>query len=158
MVVLLNMKKLFVPLLFSLLISGCSFTKVEATNDKGNKGRDYSDYVDLQLEWKNLFLPAKSQYFVYIYSISCQHCNNIKQDVLTAVDEYRDWFYLIQYSSEIKTNSNVVDTIGKDLIEEVYILGTPTLLEISNHYVALNIAGEKDILSYLKLLPHSICD
>ena len=158
MIVLLNMKKLFVPLLFSLLISRCSLTGAEAKSGGEEKGRDYSDYEDIQLEWKNLFSPAKSLYFVYIYSIYCQHCNNIKNDVLSVVDDYRNSFYLIQYSPEIKTKTNVIDTLGKDSVEEIFIIGTPTLLEISNHYVALNIAGEKDILSYLEFLPHSICD
>ena len=48
-------------------------------------------------------------------------------------------------------------SIDEEKIDEVYIMGTPTLIEITNHYVGLNIAGENEITSYLQLLPHNNC-
>lgn len=144
------------PMLLTLLISGCSSSKVEAATPT-KTSRDYNEFADLYLEWKNLFSPAKSQYFVYIYSISCSHCNTIKQDVLAFVNEYKDYCYLTEYTQDIKLSSNVSNTIGKEKVEEVFILGTPTLIEISDKHVAVNIAGEKDILNYIGLLPHNIC-
>ena len=61
----------------------------------------------------------------------------------------------MEYSKEIPTLSNVAETIGKEKVEEISILGTPTLLNISNGSLALNIAGEKEILDYLNGLPHT---
>ena len=61
----------------------------------------------------------------------------------------------MEYSKEIPTTSNVAETIGKEKVEEISILGTPTLLNISNGSLALNIAGEKEILDYLNGLPHN---
>lgn len=152
------MKKIYTPLFLALLISSCSIGTIKESKTQKNQVRDYDDYFDLHLEWKNLFSPAKSLYFVYIYSISCQHCERIKQDVLSVMDEHKEMFYLTEYATEIKTTNNVSETIGKETNEDVYILGTPTLLEISDHRLSLNIAGEKEILSYLELLPHNICD
>ena len=63
-------------------------------------------------------------------------------------------FYLIEYSNEITTKSNVADTIGKEKNEEISILGTPTLLAVTNWSLSLNIAGEKEIVDYLNGLPH----
>ena len=151
------MKNFLWILLLTPIIAGCSSQSLEAEIIDEQKALDYSDFEGLQLDWKNLFLPAKSQYFVYIYSNSCRHCENIKEDVLPIIDENREMFYLIQYSDDVKTGFNVMETMGKEKIEEVYIMGTPSLLEISNHYIALNIAGEKEIVDYLELLPHNIC-
>ena len=151
------MRTFYLPLLCALTMLGCSSCGIGARKTDEQKQRDYLDYEDIALEWKDLFLPAKSQYFVYIYSISCLHCERIKEDVLEAIDLNLDAFYLIHYTSEIQTKSNVSETIGKEKVEEVYILGTPTLLEISDHHIALNIAGENAILDYLQLLPHKVC-
>lgn len=143
-------------LLFPLL-AGCSTTKPEASKSVEEKALDYTDFTHLNLEWKNLFLPAKSQYFVYIYSISCLHCAHIKKEVLETIRDNEELFYLMEYSDEIPISSNASETIGKEKLDEVSIMGTPTLLEITNHYVGMNIAGEKEIVTYLQFLPHNIC-
>ena len=152
------MRTKILTLLLLPLLTGCSTTKVEATSQVEQKELDYTDFEELKLEWKSLFLPAKSQYFVYIYSISCLHCAHIKKEVLSTIEEHKELFYLMEYQSEIPTSFNVSETIGKEKVEEVYIMGTPTLIEITNHYVGLNIAGEKEITDYLQLLPHNICE
>ena len=144
-------------LLLIPIMVGCSTSKVEAEIKEEQIAIDYMDFADLHLEWKNLFLPAKSQYFVYIYSLNCLHCAHIKKEVLSTIEEHKDLFYLMEYSKDIPTSFNVSETIGKEKLEEVYIMGTPTLIEITNHYVGLNIAGEKEITDYLKFLPHNIC-
>ena len=152
------MKRKKLTLLLLPLLIGCSSTKIEANKKDEQKSLDYTDFEELNLEWKNLFLPAKSQYFVYIYSLSCLHCAHIKKEVLTMVEEHQELFYLTEYSDEIPTSFNVAETIGKEKIEEIYIMGTPTLMQITNHYVSLNIAGEKEIMDYLEFLPHNICE
>ena len=148
--------KILTSLLIPLLV-GCSSNKAEVDIKDEQHTLDYTDFAELNLEWKDLFLPAKSQYFVYIYSFSCLHCAHIKKEVLTTIESHKELFYLMEYNEEIPTSFNVTETLGKEKVEEVYIMGTPTLIEITNHYVGLNIAGEKEITDYLKLLPHNIC-
>lgn len=149
--------KLLTLLLCPLLI-GCSTSPKEAVIPVEQNALDYTDFPNLYLEWKNLFLPAKSQYFIYIYSISCLHCAHIKKEVLGTIKGKEELFYLMEYSEDIPISTNTSETIGKEKIDEVSILGTPTLIEITNHYVGLNIAGEKEIIEYLELLPHNICE
>ena len=149
-------KLLIVPILMAL--SGCSKIAEGKNEERSQNKRDYSDFQELHLEWKDLFLPAKSLYFVYIYSISCLHCQHIKEVVLDTVEANKDSFYLIEYTQDITTSNNPSDTIGKEKVEEVTIMGTPTLLEISDYHVAINIAGENEILGYLQLLPHKYCE
>lgn len=151
------MRNFLLILLLTPLIAGCSSQQGEVVKADEQIALDYSDFKELQLKWKDLFLPAKSQYFVYFYSNSCQHCEKIKEEVLQTIDKNRDLFYLTEFSTEVQTGFNVMETIGKERIEEVYIMGTPSLIEISNHYVALNIAGENEIIDYLLLLPHTTC-
>ena len=151
------MKEKLLTLLLIPLLAGCSSNKVEVDIKDEQIALDYTDFPDLVLEWKNLFLPAKSQYFVYIYSISCLHCSHIKKEVLDTVEANKELFYLMEYNSDIPTSNNVSETIGKEKVEEISILGTPTLIEITNHSVGLNIAGEKEITTYLELLPHNKC-
>ena len=151
------MKNFLLTLLTLPLLIGCSAGKNVIGLKEENKALDYSNFSELKIEWNSLFLPAKSQYFVYIYSISCLHCEKIKPDVLSYVNADKEHFYLIEYSEEIPIGMNASLTIGKEEVEEIFILGTPTLLEISNHFLALNIAGEKEIVDYLSLLPHNDC-
>ena len=142
-------------LLLTPLLAGCQQTPSEVVVEEETEPLDYDDFQDLHLEWKNLFFPAKSQYFVYIYSISCGHCNRIKKEVLSFVNVNKESFYFVEFSGEIPTKTNVAETLGKEKVEEISILGTPTLLSITNWTLSLNIAGEKDILNYLNGLPHS---
>ena len=141
-------------LLLTPLLVGCHQEEIDNTIEEDLNALDYSDFKDLYLEWKNLFSPAKSQYFVYIYSNSCGHCEHIKKEVLEFVSVDKESFYLIKFNSEIPTKNNVAETIGKEKVEEIYILGTPTLLAVTNWSLSLNIAGESEILNYLSGLPH----
>ena len=150
------MKKICLTLLITPLLMGCTWDK-NGNQANGDSLLDYQKFEDRHLQWKDLFSPAKSQYFVYIYSLFCGHCENIKHNVLSVVNERKEDFYLINYADEIPIGTNAYETIGKEKIEEVFILGTPTLIGVNNQYISLNIAGEKDILDYLKLLPHNIC-
>ena len=142
-------------LLLTPLLVGCQEGVEDTPVEVEEVPLDYSDFQDLHLEWKNLFFPAKSLYFVYIYSFSCGHCNAIKGDVLSYINVNKESFYLMEYSKEIPTSNNVADTIGKEKVEEISILGTPTLLSVSNGTLILNIAGEKEITDYLNALPHT---
>ena len=148
--------RLFLPfLLITPLLAGCTQSQSKVDISDGKEQLDYSDFADIKIDWKNLFLPAKSQYFVYIYSKSCGHCNNIKPVVLDYIYNEKDWFYMIEFSSVIPLISNTKNTIGKQDIKDLGILGTPTMLGITNKYLSLNIAGEKDILEFLEHLPHN---
>ena len=148
----MRLKLLF--LLSNIVLTSCQQVEEETPEQEDTITLDYEDFLDIHLEWKNLFSPAKSQYFVYIYSISCGHCHRIKKEVLEFVNDHKEAFYLMEFNSDIPTKTNVAESIGKEKIEEIYILGTPTLLGITNWSLSLNIAGENDILNYLHSLPH----
>ena len=148
------MRQIKLTLLLTPLLIGCSTNQIPSP-ERSKDTFDYSDFKDINLDWENLFSPAKSLYFVYIFSVSCGHCERIKQMVLEEIDEYRDIFYITEFKSQIPITTNAKETLGKEETKEISILGTPTLLGVTNKYLSLNIAGEKEILEYLALLPHS---
>lgn len=110
----------------------------------------YEDFEEYKIEWKNLFFTAKSHYFVYIYSEYCLHCMEMKQYILPYFVEQKSDMFLIQYSSEILCDFETQKTIGATSVENVWIIGVPTLIEIDNGVVVNNVAGKEDILNLLE--------
>lgn len=148
MTVLVYMRKFFVLLaiLFSISVKTCE--------EKGEeKTYDYDDFTELKISWKNLFSPAKSQYFVYFYSVYCSHCNNVKDDILPLIYANKEYFYLMEYKPEIPIEIDAYLTIGKSQLDEIWILGTPSLIGIVDGAVNLNIGGEKSIKDFVTNYP-----
>lgn len=136
---------------FSILLSLPILTSCKTNGEEEKVPLDYVDFIENKLEWKNLFLPAKPMYFVYIYSNTCGHCRAIKDSVLSWANERRDQFYLTEYSQDIPIIKDTKNTLGACTYEQVGILGTPTLLQITDHVLTYNMAGENEILSFLNL-------
>lgn len=140
------MKKKLLSLTFILLtlLSSCSII-----NGSDLIYEDYNQLEEYQITWKDLFSQSNSEYFVYIYSLSCLHCQNIKEEVISFVIGEKYPTYLIEYTKDIPISNNVEDCIGTSSYVEVTIKGTPSLLQIKNGYLILNVAGSKEILSVL---------
>ena len=137
---------------FSLLLASISLVSCggDFFNAKADPVYDYKDFENYKICHENVFFQAKSQYFVYIYSLRCGHCLAIKQDVLSYILECKTPMYLLEYNENIKIASNVTNTIGINNIEELYILGTPTLLKIEDKILTLNVAGQDEVIEILK--------
>lgn len=140
------MKKKLLSLTFILLtlLSSCSIT-----NHSDLIYEDYNQLEKYQITWKDLFSQSNSEYFVYIYSLTCLHCQNIKEEVISFVISEKYPTYLIEYTKDIPISNNVEDCIGSSSYADVTIKGTPSLLQIKNGYLILNVAGSKEILSVL---------
>ena len=127
------MKRLLILLFLPFLI-GC----------KQQKPLDYDSFPDRVIGFKELFNQNHDDYYVYIFSYSCGHCEDFKEEVLNIIKN-NETMYLVKYSKEIKISSNVDNTIGAKSVEEVSILGTPTLLEIRDRTLVTNVAGKTEI-------------
>lgn len=126
--------KRFLILLFLPFLIGC----------KQQKPLDYDSFPDRVIEFKELYNQNHDDYYVYIFSYSCGHCEDFKEEVLNIIKN-NETMYLVKYSKEIKISSNVDNTIGAKSVEEVSILGTPTLLEIREGALVTNVAGKTEI-------------
>ena len=140
------MKKLLLSITL-LLLTCCS-------NPKSNyqceiREHDYDEIADQIINWENLFSIHQDDYYCYIFSTRCTHCNNIKNLVIDTALEM-DNFYFVLFDSTIPISGYVQNTIGATSYSDVSILGTPTLLRIENSTLTINIAGEKQITEYLQ--------
>ena len=141
------MGKIFLLIGLTFLLVGCkkSVTSSEITSISETIAYDYDVVQEKMIMWNDLFSIEKEKYSKYIYSTRCGHCNEIKQEVIShALND--DSFYFVEYNQNIPITDNVESTIGKSSVEDISILGTPTLLVIENKILIKNIAGAKAIL------------
>ena len=138
-------KLTFFPCLFAIV--SCNY-KSKTIENSENTSHDYGEISSHEIMWKDLFSIGIPQYFVYFYSPTCSHCNEIKQTIIEyALSDER--MYFVKYSDEITISPFVGDTIGATTIEEVSIMGTPSLIEITDGVLTKNIAGTNAILKFL---------
>ena len=118
-------------------------------SNRASKEYDYNDFENCKIFWNSLFFVAKTQYFVYIYGKNCLHCKNIKNDVLSFIDEDIFPTYLLECTDKIPSGLEIEKTIGATSIEDVFILGVPTLLEIDDGVLTSNVAGTSSVMALL---------
>ena len=128
-----------------LLLSSCHET--ELPNEE--RVYDYKDVQDRFIEWKDVLAQEKENYFAYVFSYSCGHCKGIKQDILKKT--IIDWWdiYYVEYTSDIPIVDSSTPYVGITNYEEVGIIGTPTLFEITNNVVSNRFTGSKEIIATL---------
>ena len=145
------MKTLFLLLSAILLLNGCARSKTESISmsELITSTYDYSDLNDKKITWESIFSYGDDRYFVYIYSEECGHCNEIKQTIIE-YSKTNEYFYFLEYSSNIPILDSVDETIGQSDYEKIGILGTPTLLVFENGVLVENIAGSKAIIDTLE--------
>lgn len=128
-----------------LLLSSCHET--ELPNEE--RVYDYKDVQDRFIEWKDVLAQEKENYFVYVFSYSCGHCKDIKQDILkkTIIDGWD--IYYVEYTSDILIVDSNMPYIGITDYQKLGIIGTPTLFEISSGAVKDRFTGSKEIIDTL---------
>ena len=144
----MGLKKI-VYILLTIFITSCSGQKQDTPNNEVIY--DYSDVTHKMITYENLFSSESNHYFVYIYSLTCGHCKNIKNRIISYALNH-DNFYLLEYVSSIPIYETIETTIGSTNYIDVGILGTPSLLEICKHVLVSNIAGENEIIKTLSNL------
>lgn len=125
-----------------------SSTILEVRQKDEEINHTYSEIKDKKLTWNYLFFDADSPYYVYCYSLTCSHCNSIKNKII----EYAlkvDNFYFYEDSSLTKFSDDIDSTIGISSSDNLMIKGFPTLLKIEQSKLTKNIYGEGSIFNEL---------
>ncbi len=136
-------KILLLPVLV-LFITGCASKEKEET-----KPFDYCDVTDLTISWNQILSVKSNDYYTYIYSSTCGHCNEIKQIVISyALGNYGS-LYFVEFNKDISRINDPLSTIDKSSIEDLGIVGTPSMFRIKDHIVIENIVGSKQIIETL---------
>jgi len=110
---------------------------------------DHDDIAARTIPWSIILLVPEWEYYVYFYSLSCGHCLSIKEIVLGYAFCGETPVYFVAQSDEIVFGDDVESTIGADDISEIFIAGYPSLLEIANGAIAMNVAGSAAVADVL---------
>ena len=136
------MKKIVFFFSIFLLINSCNKPQNIAV-----KQYDYDDVTRL-CKWSDVFKQDEAEYLVYLYSKTCGHCVEIKQEMIA--------FYLSEkvttYFSEVNEDTvfgSKTNLIGINKIEDFHIFGTPFLVEIKKWTVSNYFAGVNSILEFI---------
>lgn len=138
---------------FFIFIFLCSCSSNEEVSTDKNKQivYGYDDVMNYQILFDDIFSQNENLYFVYIYSKTCGHCNQIKNDILKYRLEENKPLYFLEYNESIPISDDVSSTINSKSIFDVCILGTPTLLTIYEKTLVSNVAGTNKILKEIAL-------
>ena len=92
-----------------LFLSSCSNIKVYVNN------KDYADYEQFVLPTlEDFYTLNEDNYFIYLYSDSCSHCDDIKKDIFSYLEKMKDpsfnstVLYIYNMHSN-KTNEGIVN-------------------------------------------------
>ena len=149
------MKALFKLLLFISTLSLVScyekpsvMSSSSSTSITSEREYTYIDVMDKTIFWDDVFSINKEEYYVYFYSRTCSHCNELKPFIIE-VGLSRDDIYFVEASSDVKYAKDSQSIIGVTSIEDLGILGYPTLLKIIKGVVSKNLVGNVQIKNEL---------
>ena len=138
------MKKFLVFILLAFFLIACQGEV---------KTYSYKDVNDKHLTYENIFSPPNFHYFIYVYSGGCYVCDSIKQEIIPYGLSHDNFYFLI-YSHELTPpNENFIQDsiLGVSDVTNIYLIGTPTMLEIKEAKIDSYYLGSEKILTKLGL-------
>lgn len=106
---------------------------------------DYEEFSSYKIEYETILLQAPSSYDVYLYSLRCGHCNEIKNEVLSYLSSTQ-FYFLVDYGAYLDNKKDD----NEDKNDGLTIIGTPTLLKISNREVIYSLVGKSEIIKHIR--------
>ena len=149
----MNLRLRILPVFLTAMFASCSPAASEQMSK--NAFSEYEIVQNNQIIWSEIFEQKEDRYLVFFYSETCGHCHQIMGDVIAfSQEEITKMYYLNAKDQDIKIPINplIESTIGMDTVDELFIAGTPTIMEIKNHVVNNNIPGKDACLTYLNML------
>ena len=136
--------KFMIPL---LALTGCSKNNMISQTEVSEE-LSYTLIEDKTIEWDQIFDVELDDYYTYIYSPTCGHCNEIKNTVINYGLNHDDFFFVL-YNKDIPVITEKDSIIGNTSIEEIGVVGTPSLFHILNGVLIENIVGSNAIIETL---------
>ena len=112
---------------------------------------DYNEINHLKIFWSQIFLVESSNYYVYLYSLSCSHCAELKNPIIGYALSGVTTIYFVQESSSVVIDEKKAMSINVTNIEDLGIRGFPTLLLIENKTLINQYAGVTSIRNALHI-------
>ena len=140
------------PLIIMFILTGCNDPTVSLsdTNDvEIPVEHSYSEIAKFEITWNAIFETEKTNYYVYFYSLTCSHCEDLKNFIIEQAQKRGDIFF-VKSSSKDQIGNDPNLSINAEIPGEIWILGYPSLLKIEEKKCTKNLAGTSQILNELK--------
>ena len=103
------------------------------------------------LIFSNIFLVDSTNYYVYLYSLSCSHCAELINPIIEYALSGVPTIYFVQESSSVVIDEKKAMNINVTNIDDLGIRGFPTLLVIENKTLINQYAGVTQIRNALHI-------
>lgn len=148
-------QKFFTVFLTIFLLQSCDVSQKQLDIKSNNsveitQNHDYNDVKNKTINFDEIFKQKNEQYFVYFYSLTCSHCSLIKNQMIEYGLNHEN-IYFVQASEDVKISESTDSVVGATSIEEISILGYPSLLEIEQKVCVFITSGSDNIISKLNL-------
>lgn len=144
------MKLHTLSLLGVVVFASCSTGKSESSSKNAIEEYEIVSKQDINLA--DCLSQIEKNYLIFIYSETCSHCKEIIDDVtLFAESNIIKTYFLNISKSENKIERCSKDEIevGISQVEDLRIVGTPTIVEVENRVTTANVIGKDSCLSFL---------
>ena len=129
------------------IVVACSPAK-SPTNDK-NTFSEYEIVNKQQLTWESIF-SLDGNYLVFFYSETCSYCHEMMENIISFAESgIIPTFFLDTNQNDVSFNKIGEPPTGYVPIEEFFIIGTPSLIEIEEGIITAHLVGLDDCLTYL---------
>ena len=135
------------------LITGCSKGEKVENSDTSTSfsiNFDYEMVEHLSIEWDQVLSQEEDNYYVYIYSKTCGHCREIKNEVIGYALAKKEKMYFIEYSEVVPKITQKEEVLGATDITYCGVIGVPSLFEIKEHKIINYYLGAKEIIEILE--------
>ena len=146
----MNTKLRICPLVLVAMFASCAPVRNEQMSK--NAFSEYGISSDLEIIWVDCLSQKETDYLVFFYSETCDYCHKIMGDVI----EFSRSNIIKTYFSDIKKGDikipiarDVSETLGSKEINDFFIAGTPTIIEVYEGMIIANIPGVDDCLTFL---------
>jgi len=111
---------------------------------------EYDLWMTKRILWENILFQPEKDYLVYIYSTECGYCHQIKQEALCFYQKTTQPMYVIFDDENITyiPGENMEKMIGIDKVENLALLGVPSLVFVVKAKVAKILVGAKNISDF----------
>ena len=143
------------PLALCILLLLSTFINTTLVLVKQNNFAKYDDYSEYALKYESSIFRKNGTYYVYFYSDTCSHCKEIKKTVFTYIEENNENGDMpTLYLYKVKGTENFISTESSNLVgvskhEDLKLVGTPTLILISDGKVSSAYESSEDIKNLL---------
>ena len=148
--IFINMKLHTLSLLWVVVFASCSTGKSESSSK--NAIQEYGIISQQEINLAECLSQIEEDYLIFFHSETCGHCKEIIEDVVAFAESNIIKMYFLNVSkSENKIERCSRDEIetGIDSVDDLKIVGTPSIVEVEKGVTIANVAGKESCLSFL---------